>query len=115
MTLPLPITLSLYCYIGAVTPGNNNRDCVIGTGSVICLLYHPYLVSFSFYAIPICPLSQNSQDFSFTCTLTDCIQACNQSVGRLCRDDTSEISRDPRTKRLQTRLARPSENTKNNS
>ena len=52
------------------TPGNNNRDCVIGTGSVICFLYHPYLVSFSFYAIPICPLSQNSQDFSFTCILS---------------------------------------------
>ena len=31
---------------------------MIGTGSVICFLYHPYLVSFSFYAIPICPLSK---------------------------------------------------------
>ena len=39
-------------------------ESVIGTGSVICFLYHPYLVSFS---IPICPLSQNSQDCSFTC------------------------------------------------
>ena len=64
MTLPVPITLSLYCCHGAVTPGTNNRDCVIGTGSVICFLYHPCLVSLS---IPICPLSQNSQDFSFTC------------------------------------------------
>ena len=45
-------------------------ESVIGTGSVICFLYHPYLVSFSFYAIPICPLSQNSQDFSFTCLLS---------------------------------------------
>ena len=44
-----------------------------------------------------------------------------QSVGRrssyVRRDDTSEISRDPRTKRLQTRresLARPSKHTNNN-
>ena len=42
-----------------------------------------------------------------------------QSVGTdaLCRDGTSEISRDPRTKRLQTRresLARPSKHTNNN-
>ena len=42
-----------------------------------------------------------------------------QSVGRrsMCRDGTSEISRDPRTKRLQTRresLAMPSKHTNNN-
>ena len=42
-----------------------------------------------------------------------------QSVGidALCRDGTSEISRDPRTKRLQTRrenLAMPSKHTNNN-
>ena len=39
------------------------------------------------------------------------------SVDALCRDDTSEISRDPRTKLLQTRresLARPSKHTNNN-
>ena len=39
------------------------------------------------------------------------------SVDALCRDGTSEISRDPRTKRLQTRrerLARPSKHTNNN-
>ena len=39
------------------------------------------------------------------------------SVDALCRDGTSEISRDPRTKRLQTRresLARPSKYTNNN-
>ena len=39
------------------------------------------------------------------------------SVDALCRDGTSEISRDPRTKRLQTRresIARPSEHTNNN-
>ena len=39
------------------------------------------------------------------------------SVEALCRDGTSEISRDPPTKRLQTRrenLARPSEHTNNN-
>ena len=36
------------------------------------------------------------------------------SVDALCRDGASEISRDPRTKRLQTRRARPSEHTNNN-
>ena len=39
------------------------------------------------------------------------------SVDALCRDDTSEISRDPRIKRLQTRresLARPSKHSNNN-
>ena len=39
------------------------------------------------------------------------------SVDALCRDGTSEISRDPRTKRLQTRresLARPSKHTNSN-
>ena len=39
------------------------------------------------------------------------------SVDAQCRDGTSEISRDPRTKRLQTRresLARPSKHTNNN-
>ena len=39
------------------------------------------------------------------------------SVDALCRDGTSEISRDPRTKRLRTRresLARPSKHTNNN-
>ena len=39
------------------------------------------------------------------------------SVDALCRDGASEISRDPRTKRLQTRresLARPSKHTNNN-
>ena len=39
------------------------------------------------------------------------------SVDALCRDGTSEISRDPRTKRLQTRresLAKPSKHTNNN-
>ena len=39
------------------------------------------------------------------------------SVDALCRDGTSEISRDPRTKRLQTRresLAIPSKHTNNN-
>ena len=39
------------------------------------------------------------------------------SVDALCRDGTSEISRDPRTKRLQTRresLAMPSKHTDNN-
>ena len=35
------------------------------------------------------------------------------SVDALCRDGTSEISRDPRTKRLQTRRARPSKHTNN--
>ena len=44
---------------------------------------------------------------------------CNirASVDALCRDGTSEISRDPRTKRLRTRresLARPSKHTNNN-
>ena len=39
------------------------------------------------------------------------------SVDALCRDDTSDISRDPRTKRLPTRresLARPSKHSNNN-
>ena len=39
------------------------------------------------------------------------------SVDALCRDDASEISRDPRTKRLQTRresLAMPSKHTNKN-
>ena len=46
-----------------------------------------------------------------------CIIYIRASVDALCRDGTSEISRDPRTKRLQTRresLARPSEHTNNN-
>ena len=46
-----------------------------------------------------------------------CIGIIRASVDALCRDDTSEISRDPGTKRLQTRresLARPSEHTNNN-
>ena len=74
MTLPVPITLPyIVASVQLATPGNNNRDCVIGTGSVICFLYHLYLVSFSFYAIPICPLSQNSQDFSFTCILSSTV------------------------------------------
>ena len=30
-------------------------------------IYHPYLVSLSFYTIPIMPLFLNSQDFLFTC------------------------------------------------
>ena len=47
-------------------------------------------------------------------TLNSTIRA---SVDTLGRDDTSEISRDLRTKRLQTRresLARPSKHTNNN-
>ena len=47
--------------------------------------------------------------------LTSC--TVRASVDALCRDGTSEISRDPRTKRLQTRresLARPSKHTNNN-
>ena len=46
-----------------------------------------------------------------------CFLVIRTSVDALCRDDTSEISRDPRTKRLQTRresLARPSKHTNNN-
>ena len=65
------------CYLGEVTPGNKN--CVIGTGSVLCFI--------------------------------------RASVDALCRDDPSEISRDTRTKCLQTRresLARPSKHTNNN-
>ena len=45
------------------------------------------------------------------------INGIRASVDALCRDGTSEISRDPRTKRLQTRresLARPSKHTNNN-
>ena len=46
-----------------------------------------------------------------------CHALIRASVDALCRDGTSEISRDPRTKRLQTRresLARPSKHTNNN-
>ena len=45
------------------------------------------------------------------------ISLIRASVDALCRDGTSEISRDPRTKCLQTRresLARPSKHTNNN-
>ena len=45
------------------------------------------------------------------------IHVIRASVDALCRGGTSEISRDPRTKRLQTRresLARPSKHTNNN-
>ena len=45
------------------------------------------------------------------------IRDIRASVDALCRDGTSEISRDPRTKRLQTRresLAMPSKHTNNN-
>ena len=44
-------------------------------------------------------------------------ESIRASVDALCRDGTSEISRDPRTKCLQTRrksLARPSKHTNNN-
>ena len=44
------------------------------------------------------------------------ISVIRASVDALCRDGTSEISRDPRTKHIQTRresLARPSEHTNN--
>ena len=47
----------------------------------------------------------------------DCPDIIRASVDALCRDGTSEISRDPRTKRLQTRresLAMPSKHTNNN-
>ena len=57
----------------------------------------------------------------FSVTICDCIPGpvyiIRASVDALCRDGTSEISRDPRTKRLQTRresLARPSKHTNNN-
>ena len=46
-----------------------------------------------------------------------CNKVIRASVDALCRDGTSEISRDPRTKRLQTRresLAMPSKHTNNN-
>ena len=49
--------------------------------------------------------------------LSDLTTIIRASVDALCRDGTSEISRDPRTKRLQTRresLAMPSKHTNNN-
>ena len=65
--------------------------------------------------LPICiglPLSQKILLLSVQLYTT--IRA---SVDALCRDDASEISRDPRTNRLQTRresLARPSKHINNN-
>ena len=35
--------------------------------SYSCFIFHPYLVSFPFYAIPICPPFRNPQIFLFTC------------------------------------------------
>ena len=50
-------------------------------------------------------------------TLNASLAGIRASVDALCRDDPSEISRDTRTKCLQTRresLARPSKHTNNN-
>ena len=59
-------------------------------------------------------LGNDVKMMSLPCVATTVIRA---SVDALCRDGTSEISRDPRTKRLQTRresLAMPSKHTNNN-
>ena len=58
--------------------------------------------------------SDGTQSVGLTGGQTYIIRA---SVDALCRDGTNEISRDPRTKRLQTRresIARPSKYTNNN-
>ena len=50
-------------------------------------------------------------------SLDNKVEDIRASIDALCRDGTSESSRDPRTKRLQTwreSLARPSKHTKNN-
>ena len=65
-----------------------------------------------------------ARNYAYANSFPLCLKLCQhivrepiyQSVGRR-RDGTSEISRDPRTKRLQTRresLARPSKQTNNN-
>ena len=36
-----------------------------------CFIFHPYLVSFPFYAIPICPPFRNPYDFLFTCIIEE--------------------------------------------
>ena len=64
---------------------------------------------------PVLPAGQ--QHMLVVSTETKKVRVIRASVDALCRDGTSEISRDPRTKRLQTRresLARPSEHTNNN-
>ena len=72
-----------------------------------------YLLLCYFFLVPImqmrgqAPLRELLQQF----------RLIRASVDALCRDGTSEISRDPRTKRLQTRresLAMPSKHTNNN-
>ena len=63
---------------------------------------------------PLCWVGSELWENKCNSTLDRVIRA---SVDALCRDGTSEISRDPRTKRLQTRresLARPSKHTNNN-
>ena len=94
----------------------------IFTGEMNCgmcggqLTVWPGLVSFSpdllcrLYQLPHCPLLTAHYHIVFNTTI-------RASVDALCRDGTSEISRDPRTKRLQTRresLAMPSKHTDNN-
>ena len=50
-----------------ISPRQQYRVCAIVSGSVsmltmssyLCFIFHPYLVSFPFYAIPICPPIRN--------------------------------------------------------
>ena len=67
LTLPETIAQSLLLLPGVTSPRQQYRDCAIVSGSVSmlamssysCFIFHPYLVSFPFYAIPICPPFRN--------------------------------------------------------
>ena len=83
---------------------------------LLCLTVLLYLLSSRFYI-------QSAPGYLWKCVshmATECssrTRYIRASVDALCRDGTSEISRDPRTKRLQTRresLAMPSKHTDNN-
>ena len=88
---------------------NSEQRCRDGVRNEFVSWCRHLLVSFLFHALTsLHPLHFIEMIFPLV------IRA---SVDALCRDGTSEISRDPRTKRLQSRresLARPSKHTNNN-
>ena len=77
------------------------------------------------YSIAVAAVNENGNVGLRSESLRTRTNQCNRfelylirlSVDAVCRDDTSEISRDPRTKRIQTRresLAMPSKHTNKN-
>ena len=69
------------------------------------------------HSTSLLPFSRSTKLAMYVFCVVVCAFCIRASVDALCRDGTSEISRGPRTKRLQTRresLARPSKHTNNN-